>query len=211
MTPVERQLAPPGGWRSTSNPRIAPLSIEQFGWPMRPLLRMAGKWAKKRTGSERLPDIFLVLMRHPVLFRGWLYFASRLMPYGTLSRKDSELCILRVGWNTRCRYEWGQHVAIGLREGLSAEEIARVAKGPDAAGWSEPQSTLIAACDDLLRERSISDATWARLSAHYRDKQLIEIGMLIGHYEMLAGVINSLGIALEPEAEAELAAAPIHA
>jgi hypothetical protein len=39
---------------------------------------------------------------------------------------------------------------------------------------------------------------------------MIEIPMLIGHYQMLAGLINSVGLALEPEVEEALARAPIH-
>jgi alkylhydroperoxidase family enzyme len=37
--------------------------------------------------------------------------------------------------------------------------------------------------------------------AHLSETELIELCMLVGHYEMLAMTINSLGI--EPEAEPE--------
>jgi alkylhydroperoxidase family enzyme len=178
MTPVDKQLAPPGGWHPYGAPRIAPFDT-------------------KRLSNRRL-------------FRPWLRFAARLMPGGTLERKDSELVILRVGWNCRSRYEWGQHVIIGQREGLTPAEIARVAQGPDAPGWSTRQSALLQAADDLHRERVIAPATWTRLAAHFTDAQLIEVGMLVGHYEMLAGVLNSVGLALEAPAEERLAAAAIH-
>jgi alkylhydroperoxidase family enzyme len=206
--PIERQLAPPGGWNLSGAPRIAPA---RPGPALRALLWFAGRWAQKRTGTTRVPDVFLVLMRNRRLFQPWLRFASRLMPYGSLDRRDAELVILRVGWNCRCRYEWGQHVVIGLRAGLSAAEIARVAQGPTAPGWSERQAALLLATDELHSGRKIAEATWQRLAAHYRDHQLLEIGMLAGHYEMLAGVLNSVGLALEPEVETQLAAAPIHA
>lgn len=118
--------------------------------------------------------------------------------------------ILRVGWNCRCRYEWGQHVAIGLRAGLTAQDIARVAHGAQAAGWSPQQAALLRATDDIHRDRVIASATWQSLSQHFRQAQLIEIGLLIGHYEMLAGLLNGVGLALEPQTEQQLAAAPIH-
>lgn len=210
MTPVERQLAPPGGWHAAGAPRIAPLTVTQLSAPVRALLWAAGKWGRKRTGSAAVPDVFLLLMQHPRLFWPWLRFASRLMPYGTLDRRDAELVILRVGWNCRCRYEWGQHVQIGLRAGLSALEIARVAQGPNASGWTPPQSALLQATDDIHKDRMIAAATWQRLAQQLKPKQLIETGMLVGHYEMLAGVLNSVGLALEPQTEALLASAPIH-
>ena len=43
----------------------------------------------------------------------------------------------------------------------------------------------------------ISD-TWRSLSSHLDDRRLIELCMLVGHYEMLAMTITSLGI--QPEA-----------
>lgn len=209
-TPVEAQLAPPGGWHVAAAPHIEPLALGQVGWPLRALLKVAGKWGAKRTGTEQVPDVFLLLLRHPRLFWPWLRFASRLMPYGSLDRRDAELVILRVGWNTRCRYEWGQHVSVGLRAGLRAEEIARVAQGPDAPQWQPRQAALLRAADELHGDRRISDDTWRALGEHYGPEQQLEIGMLIGHYEMLAGVLNSVGLPLEPQAEALLAQAPIH-
>ena len=210
MTPIEQQLTPPGGWHTAKAPRIAPLKTKELNWRVRVLLWAGGKWGKKRTGSAIVPDVFLLLIRHPRLFWPWLRFASRLMPYGTLDRRDAELVILRVGWNCRCRYEWGQHVAIGLRAGLNEQEIARVAQGPDAVGWSPLQSALLQATDELHQNRIISEATWQRLAQILRPRQLIEVGMLAGHYEMLAGVLNSAGLSLEPQVEDALARARIH-
>ena len=209
-TPIDQQLAPPGGWHAATTARIAPLKVAQLPLTMRALLWAAGKWAKKSTGLAGIPDVFLLLMRHRRLFRPWVRFASRLMPYGILDRRDTELAILRVGWNTRCRYEWGQHVPIGLRAGLTAAEIARIAQGPQASGWTPAQAALLQATDELHAHRLIAEATWQRLAQHYSARQLIEIGMLVGHYEMLAGVLNSVGLALEPPVEARLAQAPIH-
>lgn len=210
MTPREQQLAPEGGWYKAAAPRLMPLAPERLGIPLRAILWAAGKWARKRTGTDQVPDIFLLLLRHPRLFWPWLRFASRLMPGGTLDRRDAELVILRVGWNCRCRYEWGQHVQIGLREGLTPAEVARVALGAQAPGWTPRRAALLQATDEIHQQRIISAETWAALSGHYRPKQLIEVSMLIGHYEMLAGVLNSIGLSLEPHTEAALAQADIH-
>ena len=78
----------------------------------------------------------MTLARHRGLFRRWLWFAGGLMPGGRLSRRDTELVILRVAHNAGSEYEWGHHERIGRRVGLSAEEIARVREGAAAPGWS---------------------------------------------------------------------------
>ena len=40
----------------------------------------------------------------------------------------------------------------------------------------------------------IEDDLWAALRAEHPDVELIELCLLVGHYEMLAMTINSLGI-----------------
>jgi alkylhydroperoxidase family enzyme len=210
MNALHHELMPPGGWHDTTVPRVAPLSLSRLSWPLRTLLTVAGKWGRKRTGTAIVPDVFLMLLQHRRLFWPWLRFASKLMPFGTLDRRDAELVILRVGWNCRCRYEWGQHVAIGLRAGLSPVEIARVAEGPQADGWHPQQALLLRATDEIHRDRVIAPDIWQQLAAHFAPPQMIEIAMLIGHYEMLAGVLNSAALPLEPHTETMLAEAPIH-
>lgn len=177
---------------SDQGPRIAPGGRRDIGLPNWVFAQIAGRVTK--TGP---PNIFTTLGRNPPLFRGWLYFAGRLMPGGKLPRDETELVILRVATNCRSDYEWTQHVRLGRRAGLSAEEIERVRTGPAADGWSERRSALLSAADDMHGDREISDATWDRLAAFLDERRLIEVCMLIGHYEMLAMVLNTLRVEVE--------------
>jgi AhpD family alkylhydroperoxidase len=177
-------------------PRIPPGSRRQIGLVNAALARLAGL----ATGGHP-PRIFTTLARHPRLFRRWLWFAGALMPRGRLPREDTELVILRVAHNTGSAYEWSHHVRIGRKAGLSREQIARVREGPGAAGWSGRQSALLEAADELHRDREIGDELWARLSAELDDVRLIELCMLVGHYEMLAMTLNTLRVAPDFEVE----------
>ena len=151
-----------------------------------------------RATGGRPPNIFTTLARHRGLFRRWLWFAGALMPGGKLPREDTELVILRVAHNTGCYYEWGHHERLGKRAGLSAEEIARVREGSEAAGWSERRRLLLAAADAMHADGEIGDELWSPLAAEFDQVRLIELCMLIGHYEMLAMTLNTLRV--QPEA-----------
>jgi len=179
-------------------PRIPPGSRRQIGLVNTGIVRLAGL----ATGG-RPPRIFTTLARHRRLFRRWLWFAGALMPRGRLRREDTELVILRVADNTGCEYEWSHHVRIGARAGLGREQIERVRQGPGADGWTERQSMLLAAADELHGEGEIDDALWARLAAELDEVELIELCMLVGHYEMLAMTLNTLRVASDfpPEEE----------
>ncbi|MGB1580028.1 MAG: carboxymuconolactone decarboxylase family protein [Nevskiales bacterium] len=204
-TSFEQQLTPPGGWQQPEQPRLRPLTPEESSLGIRIV-----QGAIARIGKLEASNLFLMLMRNFDLFWRWLLFAKRMMPSGRLPRRDTELAILRVGWNCRCRYEWGQHVDIGLRCGVAAEDIARVAQGPEAADWDAKLKAVMQACDDIHSHKMIGTATWQALTEYYDEKRLLELVMLINHYEMLAGVLLSTGLELDASVEAALAAAPIH-
>jgi AhpD family alkylhydroperoxidase len=170
-------------------PRIPPGGRREVGVRTWLLSRIAG-----RVTGTTPPNLFLTLGRHPKLFHGWLRFAGRLMPRGTLPRRDTELVILRVAHLASCEYEWHHHVRLGRRAGLNDADFARLADGPDANGWSERQAVLLQAVDALHRDRNLDDAMWSSVRGHLDERQTIEFLLLVGHYEMLATTINTLSI-----------------
>jgi alkylhydroperoxidase family enzyme len=187
---------PPGGYGrgvgAGANVRIRPGTRREIGLVNAGIVRVLGL----ATGGPP-PNIFTTLARHHGLFRRWLWFAGALMPGGKLPRAETELVILRVAHNAGSEYEWGHHERLGQRAGLSAEEVERARSGPDAPGWSERQALLLRAADEMHADGRIGDELWARLAAQLDEVRLIELCMLIGHYEMLAMTLNSLGV--EPE------------
>ena len=66
--------------------------------------------------------------------------------------------------------------------------------GPLAPGWSPRRAALLSAADELHADRRIGDELWGRLRAQLDEPQLIELCMLVGHYEMLAMTLNSLQV-----------------
>jgi AhpD family alkylhydroperoxidase len=173
-------------------PRIAPGTLAQTGPFAWGVARIAG-----RVSRTNPPNLFLTLGRHPRLFRGWLRFAGRLMPRGELPRRDTELVILRVAHLRDCAYEREHHERLGRRAGLGPADLARVAEGPAADGWSPRERALLRAVDELHATGDLGDERWAELRGHLSERPAIEFLMLVGHYEMLATFLNTLRV--EPD------------
>lgn len=192
--PSNAQAGPAGGARPAT-PRIPPLAEADRDDQARALLAEAGGPAAGAT------NIFATFVRHPGLFRKWLPFGGKLLA-GKIPPRDRELVILRTGWNCRSDYEWAQHVRIARAAGLADDEIARVRAGPDAAGWAPLDALLLRAADELHADACIGDATWAGLTGHYDEKQMIELPMLVGHYHLVAFTLSSLGVQVEDDAAA---------
>ena len=110
--------------------------------------------------------------------------------------RERELLILRTAWLSRGDFIWGRHDIIGKEAGLTAEEIARVTEGPDAAGWSDFDATLLRAADELHTTRFLSDTTWDALGERYDDNQRREAVQIVGNYTQLAMFQNTLGVQL---------------
>ena len=190
------KLTPEGGWRKTERVRVNPLKPEEMSLFASTAIRIINT-----VGKLDASNLFMMLLRNFRLFKAWLGFAARMMPYGEIDRRDTELVILRVGWNCRCRYEWGQYIDIGLRTALTKQDIAQVPLGAQAPKFEPRIKALMKACDEFHHDRMVSASTWAELEPHYSTRKLLEVLMLIGHYEMLAGLLNSTGLPLDAKLE----------
>jgi 4-carboxymuconolactone decarboxylase len=182
-------MSPPEPARP-STPRIPPLRDEDADEQTSALLE------EVRLPNAQAINIFATLVRHPGLYRRWMPFAGKLLA-GKLPNRDRELLILRSAWRCASSYEWGQHVRIATDAGISADEIDRVASGPDAPGWDAFDRALLTAVDELHDDACITDRTWDALAARYDERQMIELPMLVGQYHMLAFALNSLGVQRE--------------
>jgi alkylhydroperoxidase family enzyme len=172
-------------------PRIPPVSLADADPETRALLDSLSTF---RDDDVSVLNVFGTLAQHPKLIKRWLVFANHVLLKSTISGRDRELAILRAGWRCHAPYEWGQHVVIGRREGISDEEIARIGAGPDAPGWSEHDAAVLRAVDELHDTSTISDATWATLTATYDQQQCMDLVFAIGQYHLVSFALNAFGV-----------------
>ena len=178
---------------SPREPRIAPGTLSDVGLLNGALAHLLGL-----ASGGPAPNVFLTLGRHRSLFRKWLWFAGGLMPGGTLRRRESELVILSVAHSMGCAYEWDHHERLAKRAGVSAEAIASVRRGElDAACLTPRERAFLRASHELFVEREIGDPTWRQLVALASQVEIIELCLLVGHYQMLAMTLNTLRVPLD--------------
>jgi alkylhydroperoxidase family enzyme len=172
-------------------PRIQPVSLEDADPETRELLEALSTF---REDDVSILNVFGTLARHPKMMKRWLVFANHVLLKSTISGRDRELAILRTGWRCNSPYEWGQHVVIGRRENITDDEIAMIAEGPDAAGWSEHDAAILRACDELHDAATISDATWETLTQRYDEQQCVDLVFAIGQYHLVSFALNAFGV-----------------
>ena len=146
----------------------------------------------------RVFNIFKTLANHPDLGRRWMVFANHILGKSSLSLRDRELVILRIGYLCQAGYEWGQHVEIARAGGMSEEEIRSCKEGSPAQGLSELDQLLFKATEELHADAHVSDSTWQGLSQHYSTQQMMDLVFTVGQYNLVSMALNSFGVQADP-------------
>jgi alkylhydroperoxidase family enzyme len=171
--------------------RIPPLPADALEPDVAALLRLTAQPGREPPGT------MAVLARVPALLSPFIGWAAALALKGTLSHRHHELIALRVAWNCRSAFEWGEHVQLARAAGLDDDEIARAARDPIDAAWAPGEAALLRAADELHRGCNVGGATWAALAAHFEAPALAELLFVVGQYTMLSMVANAAGVALQ--------------
>lgn len=175
-----------------TEPRINPVKEADWTESQRALLapqRMRG----------RIQNIFLTLANHEALAKRWMVFANHILHKSKLSARDRELLILRVGWLCQSGYEWGQHVLIGKKAGISDLEIEAIKVGPTDPSWSIQDALLLTATDELRADAFVTDPTWQALAGLYSEQQLMDLVFTVGQYQLVSMALNTFGVQLDPD------------
>jgi alkylhydroperoxidase family enzyme len=143
-----------------------------------------------------LPEILCTMLRHPALFKCMTDTGLLLLGNGALPPRDRELAILRMGWLCHAPYEWGEHVLIAKKAGITSAEIEAITTGSTAPDWNVDDRAVLCAVEELYADAMISDTTWATLAARYNEQQLIELPVVIGQYQAVAYYQNALRLRL---------------
>ncbi|MFT3851337.1 MAG: carboxymuconolactone decarboxylase family protein [Ilumatobacteraceae bacterium] len=171
-------------------PRILPLDRDDWDPPA---IEALGRLVER----ERVDNLFTTLARHPALLKRWLVFGYHMLFGSTLDERLRELVILRMAHHKKCEYEFAQHVLVARNVGvLSAKIDAVVARTDDV--FTPLELAALSAVDDLVQDDVVSDETWERLCAELNEQQTMDLVFTIGGYNLVAWVLNSFGVQLDP-------------
>ena len=141
--------------------------------------------------------------RHPAMADAWNENPGYVMSpeRSALTPHDRELLILRTGWNAQSVYEWAKHVGSVGRARDHGLDPHWIAQGHDAAGWNETERALIDAANEMFRDTTVSDETWAALAERYSEHQMMSIVATAARYRKVSMILNALGVQPLPDDE----------
>jgi alkylhydroperoxidase family enzyme len=108
--------------------------------------------------------------------------------------------IIRIAILNRIDYVIQQHVPdLALAEGLTLAECDALGDWRTSQLFDERDRAVLAYTDAMTRDVSVADAVFADVRGHFNERDLVELTVLIGTYNMHNRVMQALGIDLEAQ------------
>lgn len=145
----------------------------------------------------RIDGMYRSLLNHPRLTRlisdlgAFLRFESGALP-GDLR----ELAILWVARRLHASYEWVKHTPPARVAGLPEPVIEAIRTGQAPPELTDEQQAVIEVVNCVLEKRSIPQGLQDGLAARIGLPGVIEIVVIVGFYQMIAGVIFAFDVPL---------------
>jgi alkylhydroperoxidase family enzyme len=143
----------------------------------------------------RLINIYKLLLHSPALAESWFAHNNAVRWKTELDGRLRELVIIRIGLATGVDYIVRQHVpALAIPEGLTLEECEALKDWRDASLFNERDRAVLAYADAMTHEIHVPDSVYAPLKGFFNERQIVELTVLIGTYNMHARVLQALKI-----------------
>jgi 4-carboxymuconolactone decarboxylase len=162
----------------------------------------------KAARSVDISGPFIPLLRSPEVMTRARAMGDYLRYKSALPPRLSEFVILLTARRWTQQYEWNAHQALALQGGLSADIVKSVAEGRRPDRMADDEEAVYTMWDELQKNQSVSDATYARAIAKLSEQGVIDALGITGYYTMLAMVMNTTRTPLPPGVAAPLAPLP---
>lgn len=134
---------------------------------------------------------FVPLLRSPELMSHAARLGEYLRYRSAIGLRLSEFAILVTARHWSQQVEWAIHAPIAAREGIAAETVDAIAHGRRPQGMNDSEAAVYDFCDELQRNRSVSDSTWRRAVEHLGEQGVMDLVGIVGYYTLLSMVMNA--------------------
>ena len=145
-----------------------------------------------KRGGPLVRGPFLALLRSPDVMTPAEILGEYLQFKTVLPPKLREFTILITARQWTQDTEWNSHVAIAEKAGLSPEIATALAAGERPAGMADDEAAVYDFCDELHRNHSVSDATYAKALAKFGEQGVVDLISVNGYYTWFAMIMNSV-------------------
>lgn len=133
---------------------------------------------------------FVPLLRSPELMDRLQKVGEYLRFQSSLDQRISELVMLVVSREWTQQFEWFVHVPLGRKAGISEDTIAALADGRRPSGMSEDEQVAYDFCEELLRNKGVSETTYRRGVDRFGENGVIDMLGVAGYFTTVSMMMN---------------------
>ena len=159
----------------------------------------------KAARSVDISGPFVAMLRSPEVMTRARAMGDYLRFRSSLPPRLSEFVILMTARRWTQQYEWNAHAPLAIKGGLKESIVKAVADGRKPEGLAEDEEIVYALFDEIQKNQTIADATYARAVAKIGEQGIIDVMGITGYYTMLAMVMNTARTPLPDGAKPALA------
>ena len=168
--------------------RMAPIPADR----MTPEQKAAADTFKVARGYELKDHVFMDLLRVPDAMLGTFRMREHVRTNSTFGGPLTEFALLLTLREWSQPQEWSGHVAQAVAAGIKGEVIAAVAEGRYPDGMTDDESIIYHFTTELLRNHSVSDASYERMVKRWGEAGVIEAIQIAGLYTIVGMVLNTV-------------------
>ncbi|HEY6997897.1 MAG TPA: carboxymuconolactone decarboxylase family protein [Candidatus Binatia bacterium] len=153
----------------------------------------------KGARGGRLINIYRLMLHSPALANAW-FDLNQAVRYGTeIDGQSRELAVIRVAILNGVEYVQRAHgPAYALQEGLTPEQVAALSDWRASQLFNAQQRALLAYTDAMTENIEVTDDVFDNARQHFSERQIVELTLLIGAYNMLTRFLQALKVDPEP-------------
>ena len=137
----------------------------------------------------------IVFLETPELGLAWSALLSALEK-SALPKRVWELAVLIVARDWTSQFEWWAHEKAALKAGVPVNVMEAIKADQRPTFNDALDRATYNYVTQLLRERRVSDATYAALHVAIGSRQLVELTVLVGHYSNVAMTLAAHAVQL---------------
>jgi 4-carboxymuconolactone decarboxylase len=154
--------------------------------------------AKVKAGRGKLLNVYKLLLHSPDIAMSWLALNSAVRWESQISDGLRELAIIRIARLNGVDYIVRDHVpSQAVKAGLTAAQCEALAQWEQSPLFDAEQRAVLAYADAMTLEVAVPDRIFAAVKACFTERQIVDLTVLIGAYNMQTRVLRALQI--DPE------------
>jgi 4-carboxymuconolactone decarboxylase len=117
----------------------------------------------------------------------------------SLPKKVQELAMLVTARELDCQHIWNSHAASARQAGVSGALVDALRERTALPALAADESAVVQYGQEFFRTHRVSRGAWQAGLEQFGRQGVVELGLILGNYSLLALLINSFDTDLPPD------------